>query len=198
MKNSAVMSLIVINVVCYFWQIAAPEFSLVHFALWPLGGIAGDPFRLWQPITYAFLHDTHNITHLLFNMLGLWMFGSDVERYLGTPRFLAVYFASVVAAAVTQLLVPPLMGAPPEPTLGASGGVFGVLLAFALMFPQRRVLVFGVLPLPAWAFALLYALIELYSGVTGRMGSVAHFAHLGGMLGSFLVLSQWYFARSRS
>ena len=91
-----------------------------------------------------------------------------------------------------------LLGAPPEPTIGASGGVFGVLLAFALMFPARRVLVMGVVPMPAWAFATMYAAIELFAGVTGRMSSVAHFAHLGGMLGSFLVLSQWYFARRTS
>jgi rhomboid family protein len=197
-KRSAVLFLIVANVVCYFWQSAEPGFALVHFALQPLAGNQGDPFRLWQLITYAFLHDPHNIGHLLFNMLGLWMFGTDVERSLGTPRFLAVYFASVFAAALTQLFVPMLLGAPPEPTIGASGGVFGVLLAFALMFPTRRVLVMGVVPMPAWAFATMYAAIELFAGVTGRMSSVAHFAHLGGMVGSFLVLSQWYFARRAS
>ena len=108
------------------------------------------------------------------------------------------YFASVLTAALTQLFVPALFGAPPAPTIGASGGVFGLLLAYALMFPQRKImLLIPPIPMPAWVFATLYAGIELFLGVTSSLSGVAHFAHLGGMVGSALVVMQWRRARAR-
>jgi len=167
------------------------------FALWPLQPIDGAVyFHVWQVVTYAFLHDPRTITHLLFNMLGLWMFGAEIERYVGARRLLTCYFASVVTAALTQLIVPALLRAPPAPTIGASGGVFGLLLAYALMFPHRKVVpLIPPIPMPAWVFATIYAAIELFAGVTGRLSGVAHFAHLGGMIGSGLVVMQWRRAR---
>ncbi|MGB6307919.1 MAG: rhomboid family intramembrane serine protease, partial [Steroidobacteraceae bacterium] len=163
------------------------------FALWPLQPIDGVLyFHWWQIVTYAFLHDTGNITHLLFNMLALWMFGAEIERYVGPRRLLACYFASVVTAALSQLFVPMLFGAPPGPTLGASGGVFGLLLAYAFLFPTRKVIpLIPPIPMPAWLFATLYAGLELFLGVTGTLSGVAHFAHLGGMVGSALVIAEW-------
>jgi membrane associated rhomboid family serine protease len=162
------------------------------FALWPLQAIDGQSyFHVWQIVTYAFLHSTDNIWHLLFNMFGLWMFGAEIERYVGPRRLLACYFASVITAALTQLFVPMLFGAPPGPTIGASGGVFGLILAYAVMFPRRKVAVYFLIPMPTWLFATLYAAIELFQGVTGSQSGVAHFAHLGGMVGSALVLTQW-------
>ena len=138
------------------------------------------------------------IAHLLFNMLGLWMFGAEIERYVGPRRLLACYFASVITAALSQLFVPMLFGAPPAPTIGASGGVFGLLLAYALLFPHRKVVpLIPPIPMPAWLFATIYAGIELFFGVTGTLSGVAHFAHLGGMVGSALVIMQWRPARSR-
>lgn len=161
-------------------------------ALWPLG----PNFELWQIVTYAFLHDTHKITHILFNMIGVFMFGAPVERYVGGLKLYACYFAAVVTAALTQLIVPPLMGAPPLPTVGASGGVFGLLLAYAVLFPQARVaLLLLPIPLPARVFAALYAALELFLGVTGSQSGVAHFAHLGGLVGSALVLAAWQWQR---
>ncbi len=110
-------------------------------------------------------------------MLGLWMFGSEIERYVGPQRLLACYFASVITAALSQLYVPPLMGAPPAPTLGASGGVFGLLLAYALLFPHRKVIpLIPPIPMPAWLFATIYTGVELFMGVTGTLSGVAHFA----------------------
>lgn len=154
-------------------------------------------FRFWQIITYAFLHSTGNFTHLLFNMLGLWMFGEEIERYVGPRRLLACYFASVVTAALSQLFIPILFGAPPAPTIGASGGVFGLLLAYAFLFPNRKVVpLIPPIPMPAWLFATIYAALELFLGVTGTLSGIAHFAHLGGMVGSFLVIMQWRRARS--
>ncbi len=129
------------------------------FALWPMQSIDGrSNFHLWQIVTYSFLHDSTGVAHLLFNMLGLWMFGSEIERYVGPRRLLACYFASVVTAALSQLFVPMLFGAPAAPTIGASGGVFGLLLAYAFLFPRRKVVpLIPPIPMPAWLFATVYA-----------------------------------------
>jgi|SRR3984957_2981382 membrane associated rhomboid family serine protease len=192
MKMSAVLSLIIANVVVFVLQSLSNGAMDVLFALWPLQAIDGQSyFHVWQIVTYAFLHSTDNIWHLLFNMFGLWMFGAEIERYVGPRRLLACYFASVITAALTQLFVPMLFGAPPGPTIGASGGVFGLILAYAVMFPRRKVAVYFLIPMPTWLFATLYAAIELFQGVTGSQSGVAHFAHLGGMVGSALVLAQW-------
>ncbi len=197
MKVSAVKSLIAANVVVFLLQGASRGTMEDLFALWPLQPIDGQSyFHVWQIITYAFLHG--NITHIAFNMLGLWMFGAEIERYVGPRRLLACYFASVLSAALSQLIVPSLLGAPPGPTIGASGGVFGLLLAYALMFPNRKVVpLIPPIPMPAWLFATLYAAIELFLGVTGSLSGVAHFAHLGGMIGSAVTVMQWRRERAR-
>ena len=193
MKFTAIKILIAANVLVFFLQGLSRSALDESFALWPLQPIDGvSYFRFWQIITYAFLHSTGNITHLLFNMLGLWMFGAEVERYVGPRRLLACYFASVVTAGLSQLFVPIFFGAPPAPTIGASGGVFGLLLAYAFLFPRRKVIpLIPPIPMPAWLFATLYAGVELFLGVTGSLSGVAHFAHLGGMVGSALVIMRW-------
>ena len=119
------------------------------------------------------------------------MFGGAIERVFGGRRYLVYYFMSVIAAAVTQLLVAALTGGV-YPTVGASGGVFGLLLAYGIYFPKSRVmLLFPPIPMPARLFVVIYAVIELYLGVTGTQEGVAHFAHLGGMLGGYLTLKYW-------
>jgi membrane associated rhomboid family serine protease len=197
MKISAIIILIGANVLVFVLQGQSPARIDELFALWPLQPIDGKVyFQPWQIISYAFLHG--NVTHIGFNMLGLWMFGAEIERYVGPKRLLACYFASVVTAALTQLFIPMLFGAPPAPTIGASGGVFGLLLAYALMFPTRKVVpLIPPIPMPAWLFATIYAGIELFLGVTGTLSGVAHFAHLGGMIGSALVVTQWRRAITR-
>ena len=154
------------------------------FALWPLG----TNFLPWQVVTYAFLHGSFE--HLFFNMLGLWMFGSELERIWGEKRFLQFYAASVLAAAFAQLIVTALMGSV-YPTVGASGGLFGLLFAFAVMFPNRVILLFFVIPMKARYLVALYGLLELYQGVYVMNSGVAHFAHLGGMLGGLLMMRYW-------
>lgn len=191
MKISAVIILIAANVLLFLLQGQFNGALEELFALYPLQPLDGHVyFHYWQIITYSFLHGSY--THLLFNMLALWMFGMEIERYVGPWRLLACYFASVVTAALSQLFIPILFGATPAPTIGASGGVFGLLLAYAVMFPRRKVIpLIPPIPMPAWLFATLYAGIELFLGVTGNQSGVAHFAHLGGMVGSALVLVQW-------
>ena len=140
-------------------------------------------------MSYAFLHG--GAAHLGLNMFALWMFGRDCERTLGARRYLTLYFAAVLSAAAVQLVVATLARSP-YPTIGASGGVFGVLLAYAVLFPARRILLlFPPIPLPAWLFVTLYGLIELANGVLGTAAGVAHFAHLGGMPGAGLALHHW-------
>jgi membrane associated rhomboid family serine protease len=197
MKISAVKALIAANVAVFVLQGASNGRMEDLFALWPMQPVDGQSyFHVWQIVTYAFLHSTGNLTHLLFNMLGLWMFGAEIERYVGPRRLAACYFASVVTAGLTQLTVPALLGTEPAPTIGASGGVFGLLLAYALMFPHRKVVpLIPPIPMPAWLFATLYAGVELFLGVTGSLSGVAHFAHLGGMIGSGLTVMQWRRAR---
>lgn len=188
-----VMILIAANVAIYLLQKLSPGALESRYALWPLQPLDGQIyFHAWQLITHAFLHSTSDVSHLLFNMLALWMFGAEVERATGWMRFTACYFASVATAGVSQLLLPPLFGAEPAPTLGASGGVFGLLLAYALLFPTRKVIpLIPPIPMPAWLFATLYALVELFFGVTGTLSGIAHFAHLGGMIGSAVVMLAW-------
>lgn len=166
------------------------------FALWPAGsfrvagygGLVG--FAPWQVATYAFLHA--NLAHLALNMFGLWTFGRDVERAVGSRRFAALYAASVLVAGLAQLVVASVPPVQAYPTVGASGGVFGVLLAFAVLFPRRTVmLVIPPIPMPAWLFVTGYAALELFWGVTGTVAGVAHFAHLGGMVGAWLLLRRW-------
>jgi membrane associated rhomboid family serine protease len=160
-----------------------PLFDL--FALWPLGG----GFIPWQLATYALLHG--GLLHLAFNMYGLWMFGSELERLWGPRRLLQYYVVCVLVAGLVQLVVAS-DAAVPYPTVGASGGLFGLLLGYAMLFPQRRImLLLPPIPMPAWLFAVLFGLIELTLGVSGQTSGIAHFAHLGGMVGGWLMLRYW-------
>lgn len=197
MNLSVVQTLIGLNVIVYVMQNVVGNTVALNFALWPLQPIDGESlFHPWQLITQAFLHGS--VSHLAFNMLGLWMFGHEIEQTQGPRRFLTLYFSSVITAAIAQLFVPGWLGLPLGPTIGASGGVFGLLLAFAVFFPKRKVVpLIPPIPMPAWLFAASYAAIELYLGVTGTQAGVAHFAHLGGMVGGGIVLYRWYRPRRR-
>jgi membrane associated rhomboid family serine protease len=190
--------LLIVNVAVFGLQHVAADSLFTHFALWPLGkhyfdglGVVG--FEPWQLLTSAFLHG--GVAHIAFNMFALWSFGVMVERQLGSARFALLYLASVLSAGAVQLIMVTMtvdQGA--VPTVGASGGVFGVLLAFAVLNPRARVmLVFPPIPMRAWVLVTGYAIIELTSGVFGTMQGVAHFAHLGGMLGAGALLLYWRF-----
>ena len=181
----ATQALILSCVVVFLLQSLGVD-GLAFFALWPVGS---GGFMPWQVITYAFLHG--GISHLVFNMFGLWMFGSELERVWGSRRFPVFFFASVLGAAAMQLAVAAWSGSM-VPTIGASGGLFGLLLGFAMLFPNRRIVpLIPPIPMPAWLFVLLYGLVELALGVTGSMNGVAHFAHLGGIVGGWLTIRCW-------
>ena len=186
-------TLLVANVAIFGLQVLTQNAFLPAFALWPLASpeYPGAPsFEVWQLVTYGFLHG--DWTHLFFNMFALYMFGGDIERLLGAQRFVQYYLVCVVGAAVAQLVVMNGMSTLPLPTVGASGGVFGLLLAFGMAFPRRRImLIFPPIPMPAWLFVTLYGLLELYLGVTGSQVGVAHFAHLGGMAAGYAMLVYW-------
>ena len=215
-------ALMLICAVVYCLQVLLPMLPVdALLALWPLGS---GRFWPWQLLSYGLLHGS--LSHLLLNMLGLWMFGADLERLWGRDRYLQLIAASTLTAALAQLLVGVLLGAG-GPTLGASGAIFGLLLAYGLMFPQRQFDLMGFLPmllmmvpnstvnmiglvlfvvmianrsaLPflrpipirALTMVAIYGAVELFMGVTGTGAGVAHFAHLGGMLGAWLMISWW-------
>ncbi len=189
-------ALLIANVAIFGLQQLFGDVLLAWFALWPLG--AGMPvqgggsvgFEIWQLVSYGFLHGS--VTHLLFNMLALWMFGGAIERLFGSRPFAIYYLVCVVGAAVAQLAVIAWFTGGFYPTLGASGGVFGLLLAFGMMFPHERImLIIPPIPMPAWLFVTGYGVIELFLGITGTQAGVAHFAHLGGMAAGFVLIQYW-------
>jgi len=177
--------LLIANVVIFLAQMSGAV-PLGDFALWPPGGMESR-FAPWQLVTYAFLHGGYS--HIFFNMLALYMFGGEIERLFGSRFFLWFYLACVISAAITHLVITAAMGSPAVPMVGASGGIYGLLLAYGLYFPNRRImLLIPPIPMRARTFVIVFAVIELALGVTQTAAGVAHFAHLGGMLGGFLMI----------
>lgn len=193
--------LLIINIVVFLLQQASGDTLVAHFALWPLGphqpvplengGVTMVGFEPWQLVSYSFMHG--GVPHIAFNMIALWMFGGPVENALGARRYTFYYFACVLGAAFAQLATTHIFQ--PEdfyPTLGASGGVFGLLLAFAILYPRAKMaLIFFPVPVPAPIFVAGYMIVELVLGVTGTQAGVAHFAHLGGALVGLVLILIW-------
>ncbi|MDT9546562.1 MAG: rhomboid family intramembrane serine protease [Chlorobium sp.] len=183
----AIKAIIVANIAVFLLQYFTPlgNFIFIQGSLWPA---ASENFRIWQPFTYMFMHG--GTTHLFFNMFALWMFGAEIENYWGTKEFTWYYFVCGVGAAIINLLA--TMGTL-YPTVGASGAVYGILLAFGMMFPGRYIFLYFLFPIKAKYFIAGFALIEFMSGLGSRsMGSgsnIAHFAHLGGMLIGFIYIT---------
>jgi membrane associated rhomboid family serine protease len=186
------LALIAINIATFFLEQRDPNLFIGLLALWPPSPAvpADEPiFHVWQLLTYSALHA--NLTHLAFNMFGLYMFGRDVERTIGHMRVAALYLASVVSGALVQIAVS-FASTHSYPTIGASAGVFGLLVSYAILFPHRRViLLFPPIPMPAWVFATGYGVLEFILGASGAEADVAHFAHLGGMLGAIALMVYW-------
>lgn len=195
-----IQALLIGNGVVYLLQMLGGFGLEIDFALWPLGtpeyvdtgfGRQRVPqFHLWQLVTYSFLHG--GLFHLLLNMFVLWMFGTQMEYIWGSRRFLAYYLICVVGAGLTQLAVTSLGSGPLYPTVGASGGVFGILLAFGMRFPNQYILLLiPPIPMKAKYFVLFLVGLSLFLGVTGSQAGIAHFAHLGGMATGLLVILYW-------
>jgi membrane associated rhomboid family serine protease len=188
-------SLLIINVFIFLVQtfffegfsvggVSLEKIISQYFALQP---IQSDNFFPWQLITYQFLHG--GFSHVFFNLFALWMFGADLENLWGSRRFLVFYLLCGIGAGLVQLAVQFIPEVAAAPTVGASGAIFGVLLAFGLTFPDRPIIMFPIFfPIPAKFFVIIYAAINLFSGLTNVNDGVAHFAHLGGALFGFILL----------
>jgi len=177
---------------CFFYLF---PFLAPWFELWPLTSGA---FLPWQLLSYVFLHGS--FTHLLFNMLGLWMFGGELERVWGPKRYTQILVASALTAALVQLLFTWIMGTH-SPTVGASGAIFGLLLSFGMLFPNRIIVpLIPPIPMKAKYFVAIFGGLELILGsrlLDFGPPNVAHFAHLGGMLGAWLLIRHWRSPRRR-
>jgi len=192
-------ALLIANLVGFALQYWLGDQAMVSLMLWPWGDAGFDPaeaapaFMPWQLLSYAFLHG--GFLHIAFNMLALVMFGAPLEYTWGARRFLTYYIVCVLGAGLCQLLVGSYalaQGGDPYPTIGASGGVFGLLLAYGMLFPNQRVmLLFPPIPMRARTLVIVYGLFELGVGITGLQPGVAHFAHLGGMLFGWLLIRHW-------
>lgn len=187
---NVIFILLVINGLVFALQ-QMPQFDqalLFNFALWPFGQTFPS-FMPWQLLTYGFMHG--GLAHIAFNMFMLWMFGRELELVYGSRRFLTYYLTCVVGAGVVQLIVAALQGGI-YPTVGASGGVFGLLLLFGMTFPNRMImLLFPPIPMKAKYMVILFGVLELYFGLSGVAPGIANFAHLGGMLFGFILIQRW-------
>ncbi len=171
-----VKNLLIANIAMYFVQQTMPGVTeaLMFVPVYTLA-------RPWTIITYMFLHGS--IMHILFNMLGLYFFGSRVEQRLGSNRFLWLYFLSGISGALLHMLL-----APQSPIIGASAAIYGIVLAFARFWPTDKIYIYGVLPLEARWLVIISILYAIYSGLTGSLAGNADFAHLGGYVGAYLYL----------
>ncbi|RCK77721.1 MAG: GlpG protein (membrane protein of glp regulon) [Ignavibacteriae bacterium] len=157
------------------------------FALYPIfSSISGIPaFHIWQLLTYMFLHA--GFMHLFLNMFALWMFGMELENNWGSKRFLFYYIACGIIAGISNLIFGPIFGQDGA-TIGASGAVYGILLAYGVIFPNRQIYLYFLFPIRAKYFVMLFIGLEIFAGVTGTQDGIAHFAHLGGAAGGYLLL----------
>jgi membrane associated rhomboid family serine protease len=187
-----VKHLLIVNVLFFIAQSTPLVGHILQglFVLYPpfhgIGFLPLEPgkFYIWQPITYMFLHG--NLSHLFFNLFALWIFGQSIETLWGTRRFVTYYFLCGIGAALLHMLVAP------NPVIGASGGVFGILLAFGVLFPNREIfLLFPPIPIKAKYLVIGYGAFELFNGVFSTQSGVAHFAHLGGMVVGYFLIRYW-------
>lgn len=185
MLPTVVKNLLIINLIVFLATMVLEKYGYLMITnMLALNPIGSGRFRIWQLVTYMFMHA--NFEHIFFNMFALWMFGYVIENYWGSRRFLFYYLVCGVGAGLCNLLVPGW-----SITVGASGAVYGILLAFGMMFPEERIYLYFLVPIKAKWFVIGYAVLELFAGVTGTAAGVAHFAHLGGMIFGFLLILYW-------
>jgi membrane associated rhomboid family serine protease len=142
---------------------------------------------IWQPLTYLFLHDPQGVTHILFNMLTLWMFGAPIEETWGTRRFLQYYFICGICAGLCVVVANLLFGNPYQATIGASGAIYGILLAYGMLFPEQTVLFMFLFPIKAKYLVMIFGAIAFLGSFQGG-STVSNLAHLGGMIFGFIYM----------
>lgn len=170
--------------VLYFLTARAGEGFFFLFGLIPSAVMH---LALWQLVTYLFLHSPYEFSHILFNMLSLWMFGSDLERTWGTRRFLQFYFFCGIAAGLCVVAANYLSGTPDTRTIGASGAIYGVMMAFAMLFPDTTI-IFILFPIRAKYFVMILGAMAFLSSLRASGGTVSHIAHLGGLVFGYAYL----------
>ena len=199
-----VKNLLILNVLFFLADISLQTRGIDLTQWLGLHYITAQDFYPWQFITYMFMHG--NFSHLFFNMFALWMFGYALENYWGSKRFLVYYLITGVGAALIQTGVLALeirgmtQGLPPFAaqhyinqivTVGSSGAIYGILLAFGMCFPNVPIFLYFFFPIKAKWFVIIYGVIELFAGIGGTADGVAHFAHLGGMIFGLLLILYW-------
>jgi membrane associated rhomboid family serine protease len=182
----AVKILILTNVVTFVLNLIVGDVMTIRLGLWPKAVF--EQFALWQPLTYMFLHSTGGFGHILFNMLALWMIGTELERTWGTRFFTKYYLITGVGAGLTSLLLAAFSDTfYYSVTVGASGAIYGLLLAYAMYFPHRMLILF-IFPVPARIAVIILGAIAFLSSMNGTGGGIAHTAHLGGLVVGYLYL----------
>lgn len=184
MLPPVVKNLLIINFIVFLATMVLENYGMYEITnMLALNAIPTHRFHIWQMFTYMFMHS--GWSHLFFNMFALWMFGYIIENYWGSRRFLIYYLVCGVGAAICNLLVPGW-----GITVGASGAVYGILLAFGMMFPNERIYLYFLMPIKAKWFVIGYAVLELIEGLYS-VDSIAHFAHLGGMIFGLILILYW-------
>jgi len=185
----AVRALIAASVIGFLLTLVMPSLA---FRLGLVPALVVERWWIWQPVTYMFEHG--GMFHLLFNMLALWMFGVELERLWGTRFFARYYFITGIGAAATTMLASLLPFSFADAlygsvTVGASGAIYGLLLAYAMTYPNRPIYVYLVFPIPAKIFVIIFGAISFLSSVTDTGGGVAHITHLGGLVVGYVYLA---------
>lgn len=186
-------NLILVNIIIYIATLINEEFIIRSFALfYP----ASPFFHIWQPLTHMFVHG--GFFHIFFNMYALLMFGGAVEQIIGQKKFLTLYMICGLGAAGLHLAVQSFFGWSNIPCVGASGAIYGVIMAYAMLFPDSRMtLLFPPVTLTAKKMVIVFLVIEVFTGIFGSgyvssvSDGIAHFAHIGGMLFGFLLVKFW-------
>ncbi|MEZ5318010.1 MAG: rhomboid family intramembrane serine protease [Vicinamibacterales bacterium] len=189
--SPAVRAIILANIAVYLVTLAAPVWVYSIFGLTPR--LVLTEGRVWQVVTYLFVHDARGVSHILFNMLYVWMFGTELERRWGTQAFVRYYFITGVGAGLVVLVASLLPIASAQlsyvvPTIGASGAVYALLLGWAVVFPHRQILFMMIFPMSAWVFAVIMGAIVFLNVAGTSGGGVSHMAHLGGLVIGYLYL----------
>jgi membrane associated rhomboid family serine protease len=177
-----IKKLMIVMGAVFIIQTQASQYIDFYLGLVPV--LVWQKFFLWQLATYIFLHG--GVSHILFNLLALWMFGGELENYWGPKRFLFYFFFCGIGAAIFTVVISPFQTVP---IIGASGAIFGILLAYGWTFPNRPIYIYFLFPIPAKYLVIIYGLIEFFSSAQGVRGGVAHITHLGGLFFGFIYMA---------